>query len=99
MVKAVIDKRHTTIDNDTGDVQKTVEGKVQGFADGFRRYVEQGARAVSPDIAISVGQFPEGHPAHPSWAVQILATPFTTQDDADLSAARIEAAIRRAFVQ
>ena len=99
MGKAVIEKKQTTIDNQTGDVRKDVKGTVKGFADGFRRYVEQGAKAVSPDIAISVGQFPEGHPAHPAWAVQILATPFDTQDDADLSAARIEASIRRAFVQ
>lgn len=99
MVKAVIDKRETTIDNVTGDVQKTVKGKVKGFDDGLRRYVEQGSKTVSPDISIAVGQYPEGHPAHPQWAVQILASPFDTQEDADLSAARIEASIRRAFVQ
>jgi len=99
MVKAVIDKRETTIDNETGDVRKDVKGTVKGFRDGFKRYLEQGARIVQPDIAVSVGQFPEGHPAYPSWAVQILMTPFENKEDAEATADRMENTIRRTFVQ
>lgn len=99
MVKAVIGKRRTTVDNETGDVRKDVKGEIKGFADGFRRYLEQGAQVVQPDISVSVGQFPEGHPAHPAWAVQILMTPFATKDLGEAMADRVENALRRTFVQ
>jgi hypothetical protein len=94
MKTVTIDERTTTIDNDTGDVQKTVKGKFNGFGQGLRDYVMKGPKQATPDVTVNVGQLPAGHLKEGKWAVQIIVSAFDEKEDAETVADRLAANIK-----
>lgn len=90
MVKAIIEKRVTTIDNDTGEIRRDVAGTVKGFGDGLRQHIMKGqnvAQTVGAHLAI--GQLPPGHAEEGKWCVQINLLAFDKKEYAEEMADRV----------
>lgn len=87
--KLTIDKRTTIIDQQTGEIEKRVEGKIKGFAEGFKNYVAQGPKHAEVEMTFDVGQFPATHPKYAGkFGVHVTIYPFDEQMDAEAIADR-----------
>ena len=91
-VSAEIVERTTIIDNDTGEQEIHIKGKLKGFGKGFADYIAGSVRKV--DVTVNTGQYPKGHAKEGRWAVQIMVDDFETQGDANTLADRLAPRLR-----
>jgi hypothetical protein len=96
-VTAHIEKQVTTLDHDTGEVTLSGKGALKGIGGGFRDYVTRGPKQAEATVVVQTGQYPVGHPLAGKWAVQIMLSPFDTEEDAATLSLRVETAVRTAM--
>lgn len=88
-VHAVIDKKVTTIDQETGTHRVDIKGTFNGLGSGLRDYIMKGGKSAKADITVNTGQYPAGHDKEGKWAIQIMIDAFDTEEEAATLADRI----------
>lgn len=93
MVKAEVEPKVTTIDQESGEVEVTRKGKLTGIGEGFREYINKAAKhknkVQNVGATVNTGEYPVGHEHEGKWAIQIIVGPLTDKESADVLADRL----------